>query len=149
MKAVEIKLVSFKNYLNKQIAKAERDYHECLGLCEEDMRYLCPGLSYNLYCLRTILRDVTFHPWKFIEKNLEEMQHTRDLRRYLRKQDDINSFDYKNDSDGYGVITFWDGNKDIFFTSLGKIYFVRSKECYPLYQFQGEHCDCSLHYIKA
>ncbi len=61
----------------------------------------------------------------------------------------VKSFDYKKDSDAYGIITFWDGSKDAFFIVGDFIYFLVSKERYPLYQFQGEHCDCSLKYIKA
>lgn len=63
------------------------------------------------------------------------------------KAREIKVFDYKKDSDAYGIITFWDGSKDAFFVIDYQIYFLRSKEIYPFWQYESDD-SCKLKYIK-
>jgi hypothetical protein len=55
-------------------------------------------------------------------------------RRELKK-----SFDWKKDSFDYGIFTFWDGSKELFFINEEEddfyIYFLSSKEKYNLKYF--------------
>lgn len=69
---------------------------------------------------------------------------------HQKREDARKVFNFKKDSDGYGIVTFWDGTKDVFFflQKENKIFFLRGKEVYPLSQFLNEE-SCSLKYFKG
>jgi hypothetical protein len=63
-----------------------------------------------------------------------EEEAKRLARQELRK-----IFDWKKDSFDYGIFTFWDGSKELFFINAEEgthyIYFLKGKEKYPLKNF--------------
>ena len=63
-----------------------------------------------------------------------EEEAKRLVRQQLRK-----TFDWKKDSLDYGIYTFWDGSKDIYFITLEDgeyyIYFLKGKEKYRYKSF--------------
>ena len=77
-----------------------------------------------------------------ITKEDEQLRQRREAARKV--------YENKKDSDGYGIVTFWDGTKDIFFylKEENKIFFLKNKEVYPLSQYLREE-DCSLKYFKG
>ena len=60
----------------------------------------------------------------------------------LARQESRKTFNWKEDSFEYGIFTFWDGSKELFFITLEEdeyyIYFLSSKEKYNLKDFPIE-----------
>ena len=66
----------------------------------------------------------------------------------LARQELRKTFNWKEDSFNYGIFTFWDGSKELFFITLEEdeyyIYFLSSKEKYNLKDFPIEDRESML-----
>lgn len=69
--------------------------------------------------------------------------------KHLARKEARKMFDWKKDSFDYGIFTFWDGSKELFFINIEEgeyyIYFLSSKEKYLLTFFpieEGERMCC-------
>ena len=76
----------------------------------------------------------------------DQEESKRKMRQFWKQP----SFDYKKDSYCYGIYTFWDGFKDIFFITMDPngvktIWFVRGKVKYTL----ATHIDYFRHNLKG
>ena len=143
--------------------------------CEEERLAMDEPLKQKMFFASYERKHLQNDPWDFIESTYKAMEKRRDRRHYLRWLADdcsrrANPFQFSNwkDQRAYGIITFWDGTKDLFYITEDtvqlpwvydyewytsqEIHFLVSRKSYPLYAFikeDGTGLDCQLSFKKG